>query len=82
MNITHRNYNSSWRRLLAATFALWACISALPWASALPSPITVNAGLDQTAVTGSYVQLWGYRELGDNVDNGPVSYTHLTLPTN
>ncbi len=35
MNITHRNYHSSWRRLLTATFALWACISALPWASAL-----------------------------------------------
>ncbi|MDA7632415.1 hypothetical protein N8778_06265, partial [Verrucomicrobia bacterium] len=39
-----------------------------------PSPITVNAGLDQTAVTGSYVQLWGYRELGDNVDNGQDTY--------
>ncbi|MDA7521100.1 hypothetical protein N8566_00925 [Verrucomicrobia bacterium] len=54
------NNNRIWQFLLAATFALW---------SSIPGMAQSNAGMDQTAVEGGYVQLWGYREVEDNVDH-------------
>ena len=80
MNITHRNYNSSWRRLLAATFALWACISALPWASALQGAacpvVEFNGQVQADELTDTpwvtNATMWGI------VDHGNASATSAT----
>ena len=77
MNITHRNYHSSWRRRLAATFALWACISALPWASALQGAscpvVEFNGQLQADELTDTpwvtNASMWGI------VDHGNASAT-------
>ncbi|MDB4485383.1 hypothetical protein N9079_03000, partial [bacterium] len=80
MNITHRNYHSSWRRLLTATFALWTCISALPWASALQGAscpvVEFNGQLQADELTDTpwvtNASMWGI------VDHGNASATSAT----